>query len=487
VEETGELKRIIENLKSPRPFVRNRTMDSLMQIRDETAIPKLFKLVNKEVDFIKVQFCRWLGRVGGEAAVPPLIIFLIEKSERVSREAALALDRIDNDRKVEGLMTLLRKGSQSSKQYALKSLGDNQSIKAAPYIINLLSEKNRDIRELAIDALRKIKDPLVINPLAKFLDDSSDEDLLYKTLCTLGEIGDSKTALKIVPFLDHESEHLRRAAVWGLSNLKYEKVITRFCEMLKTDTSENVREELCKRLGKSGKKEVVPTLLHTKAFDGSHNVCVFAEWALADIPYKEKINVYLRLAKEEKHENLRGEALLEIGRTGHEEHADLLIQTLKGDKSEYVRSCVAKGLAFILTSSTKKALVAALKDVELVRRIASDSLFHCAMTEDGNTALEMVKGEFGDDTYIQKTGLKIIEKIYSKKVAEDILAALYSLMESSSFELKNELLETLRKIGNESTLSFLETFKRSLQDGTLKQTLDRTIESLKVKFKGTSE
>jgi len=487
MEEAVELKKIIDDLKSPRPFIRNRTVDSLMQIRDENMIPKFFKLISNEADFVKVQFCRWLGRVRGEMAVPPLIILLIDKSERVSREATLALDQIDNDRKVEGLMMLLRKGTPASKVYAIKSLGETQSIKAAPHLINLLSDKNSDIQDLAIDALRKIKDPLAINPLIRFLETNDHEELLYKAICALGEIGDAKTYIKITPFLEHESGHLRRAAIWTLSNLKYAKGIPRFCEMLKTDTSELVREELCKRLGKSGRKDVVGALLHTKAFDSSHNVRVFAEWALADIPYKEKIEVFLHLAKGEKHENLRGEAFLEIGRTGYEEHLSLLVKTLKEDKSEYVRTCVAQGLSFIPSVHVKSELIEALSDTELVRRSTADSLFHCATLEDASTALDMSRGEFGEDPYIQKTGLRMLEKIYhAESPAEDILTGLYSLMEAPSFSLKKELLKSLAKIGNDSTHAFLETLKGGLQDQSLSKDLDAALELLKKKVKKQS-
>jgi len=343
-EDTAKFTKLVDDLKSPRPFIRGKAVDALMTLRDQEAIPQLFRIVSKEVDFIKVQFCRWLAKIGSEAAVPPLIIFLLDKSEQVTHEAVYALDQIDNDRKTEALMLLLRRGDQFSKLYAIKSLGTNKKIKALPHLLNLLSSEDKELQEATIDALRQIADPAAIQPLAKLLE-TQDETILHRTLFALGEIGEPRIAPSITQYLRHQSPPIRKATVWALGRFHYRKALSTYVDMLKTDPSEIVREEICRRLGKMGGKDAVQALFQAMTYDPSQNVRVFAEWGLNDVSPRDKLDVLMKL-KGSQDEKLRGQALLELGKTGEEKYGDLLNRALE-EKSDYVRNCAAQGLTFI--------------------------------------------------------------------------------------------------------------------------------------------
>jgi len=285
--EAVELKKIVEDLKSPRPFIRGKAVDALMHVRDESAIPALFKIVQKEMDFIKVQYCRYLGKTRSPVAVAPLVSFLLGPSEKVSAEAAEALDRIDHDRKTEALMYLVGEKNRFAKVYAMKALAAERKIKAVSVLVSALSNEDQELKELAIDALRQIGDFSAVSPLLKLLSEK-DARTLYVTIYALGDIGDRSTAGHLASFLKHEDADIRRAAVWALAKLRYAHMIPAFLNMLKSDPSDEVREEVCRRLGTTGGRNGVEPLFSARTSDTAHNVRVYAEWALQEIQEETK-------------------------------------------------------------------------------------------------------------------------------------------------------------------------------------------------------
>jgi HEAT repeat protein len=280
--ESVELRKIVEDLKSPRPFVRGKAVDTLMHLRDEAAIPALFKIVQKEMDFIKVQYCRFIGRTRSAAGVAPLVAFILGSSEKVAAEATAALDLIDHDKKTEALIYLVGEKNRFAKIYAMKALAAERKIKAVPVLVNALSTGDPELKELAIDTLRQIGDAAAIAPLVTLLEDPEIRTL-YVTIYALGDIGDKSTAARIAPFLRHEDADIRRAAVWALAKLHYSRLVPTYIEMLKSDPSDEVREEVCRRLGAVGGRQVVEPLCAAKVSDKAHNVRVYAEWALQEI------------------------------------------------------------------------------------------------------------------------------------------------------------------------------------------------------------
>ncbi len=412
--EEKKLQAIVEDLKNPRPFIRNKAIEELMAINDKSVVPVLFKMVSDETDFVKVQFCRFLGKIKGDSAIPPLVIFLIEKSDSVAREAAEALEKIENEKKNNALILLLhRRVSHFSRAFAIKSLGRQGVNRALPQLVELLSSQEEDIKELAIEALRQIGDPAAIRPLLRLLGEDN-ERVIYITLLTLGEIGELRISENILPFLGHKNENIRRAAIWALSKLNCKKAVPKFKLMLESDPSEIVREEIAKRLGKLIGQEAVKPLIFSEAFDKSHNVRVYAGWAIKDIAVKQREAVLLKFARA-KDEALRAEVFLEIGHTGNPKFFRMLKKALKKDKSELVRAAAAQGLSFIQAKGVKDVLKEALSDNQRVAHAAADSLLRCASTEDREIGSGMSKGEFNEDPYIKSVGEKIIEKISNSK------------------------------------------------------------------------
>jgi HEAT repeat protein len=453
------LKRIIDDLKNPWSYKRCRAMDDLMSIRDPLVVPHLFRMVLKESDLVKVQFCRFLGHMKIDAAIPPLVTLLLDRSDMVAREAARALDTIESDRKSDALILVMKKRiNQFSRLFAVSSLGRGKAVKAVPYLVELLSSGEEDIKEMTIESLRQIGDPAAIKALISAME-GQQEDLVYSILLALGEIGGRKTGAAIMPLLSHESEKVRIAAVWAVAKLNPEKAVARFVKMLKTDSSGIVRQEVVKRLGKIGGPAVAKPLFYAKSFDKDHNVRVYAEWALKNVPINDKEPVLMQLSRD-VHHVVRGEAMLEIGRTGEERFFKVLSAALKKDDDEYVRACAAEGLSFLDRPEIKKELLNALGDSEGVRRKAADSLLKKAARGDDTVAMDMVKGGFGDDLYLRETGLRMLEKIfYGREAPEGVLKELYGILPGHDMKFQKQVVRCLGKIGDRGTLSFLRGYR----------------------------
>lgn len=344
--DTDKLKKIIERLKSPRAYIRTKANEELLRLDDPAVIKELAKLVKDEPDFIKVHFCRFLGHFRMEEAVLPLTVLLVSDSERVSREASYALDRIKSDLKNNALITFVQRiTSRFVSTYAVKSLGRDRVAKSVPYLIDLLSGDDKELKKLAIEALRQIGDLMAIHPLVRHLG-KEEEDVQYSLLLALGELGGYEASLAIYKFLNNKNPELRRAAVWALAKLNYTRCTLKLVKMLEEDDNENVREEAVRRLGSLAGPSSVEPLLKAGIFDKVNNVRVYAKWSLRSLPLKEKEAPLIALTKDTD-ESIRGEALLELARTGERKFSTLLENALKEDKSEYVRDCAKEGLEFL--------------------------------------------------------------------------------------------------------------------------------------------
>lgn len=346
--DSAKLKGIIERLKSPRDYIRTKAMEELLRLDDPAVIKELNNIVRSEPDYVKVQFCRFLGHFQVDEAIVPLTVLLVSGSERVSAEASYALDKIKSDLKDNSLITFLQRvTSRFVTSYAIKSLGRDRVAKAVPYLIDMLSGDDKEFKKLAIESLRQIGDPMAIHPMVKRLKKETEE-VQYFLLMALGELGGLEAAIAIRKFLDSDDPQLRRAAVWGMGKLNFTKSVPKLIDMLSSDGDENVREEAVRRLGRLAGSSSVEPLLKAGIFDKVNNVRVYAKWSLRNLPLKEKESPLVKLTKD-KNESVRGEAFLELARTGEVKFMALLEKALSKERSEYARDCALQAIKFLKT------------------------------------------------------------------------------------------------------------------------------------------
>ena len=95
----------------------------------------------------------------------------------------------------------------------------------------------------------------------------------------------------------------------------------------------------------------------------------------------------------------------------------------------------------------------------------------------------MAQGRPVDNSYSRKIGLRMIEKVYTDKVApKNVLMTLYETIDLLPEEIRKNLIRCLGKIGEDSTISFLSD-KVAKKEASIKEDVDSAIDNIKKKLK----
>ncbi|MDZ4763842.1 MAG: HEAT repeat domain-containing protein [Chloroflexota bacterium] len=209
-------------------------------------------------------------------------------------------DRADFQQLIEDLHS----GDPDRQRRALHILGDVRCTAAVPALLDLLSHRRREMRMLAIHALRRS--------------------------------GDVATIPALIARLSDRSAEVRRAAAHALAHMGDERALSALAGSMLSDESSYIRWEAAKALGKlvsalpaaSAQVRVLPELLEALSADTSGYVRYAAAEALGKI---------------ESHEALDG-----------------LIEALLHDSNDYVRLAAAKALGKINDADAIPALIQSL-------------------------------------------------------------------------------------------------------------------------------
>lgn len=87
-------------------------------------------------------------------------------------------------------------------------------------LINTLKDKDAYLRQAAVEALGKTKDPRAVNPLIAILNDEEDGEILLKASESLAEIGDLKAVSGLISLLNHKDLDRQWYASYTLEKLE---------------------------------------------------------------------------------------------------------------------------------------------------------------------------------------------------------------------------------------------------------------------------
>lgn len=118
---------------------------------------------------VRVQAAIALGRSRGIAAAPALVVLLKDGDKDVRREAAKALGQIKALQAVPALTQSLRDSDKNVRFYAAYALGEIKDPSAAGALLESLGDPEWCVRDQAAWALREIRDPAMLAPLAAML------------------------------------------------------------------------------------------------------------------------------------------------------------------------------------------------------------------------------------------------------------------------------------------------------------------------------
>jgi HEAT repeat protein len=134
-------------------------------------VPRFIQLVKNGELFERIQSAEFLGEIGDERGVLPLIDALKDPSTTVQYVAAKSLGMLRDRRAVDALIRSLRSGDKWVRLGAAHALGLIGDKKAVDDIIPLLTDPHHDLRAHAAWALGKLMDVRAVDPLKRLLQD----------------------------------------------------------------------------------------------------------------------------------------------------------------------------------------------------------------------------------------------------------------------------------------------------------------------------
>jgi HEAT repeat protein len=176
-----------------------------------------------------------------------LVKLLTDPSAAVREAASVAMDRTRAKRSMEEFRSTIRDGTVEEKLrtiYAAAELGGSEGISL---LLQALTDRNAEVRGVAVRALSPFPSPGVIKSLWEMLPRERGV-VLGNLLETLGASGRRELAPHVEKFLDHPEPEVRAKAVTAYSRLcddpGWEKILPHA-----GDPNETVRAAVAEALG----------------------------------------------------------------------------------------------------------------------------------------------------------------------------------------------------------------------------------------------
>ena len=179
-------------------------------------------------------------------------------------EAVFALDKLDDSGKLPLLVDALRMEQdlyvREDITYAIMQMGEQ----AVPSLIDLLQNKDAQVRHHAVHTLGKIAHPTSVAALIDALHDP-DPVVVMKACVALRQTGNSKAVPALVRLLEHDDPEVQTSLINTLEHFG-DAAVPLLLRALEHERWQ-VRERAADILGIIGKQEIVPALSRALADD----------------------------------------------------------------------------------------------------------------------------------------------------------------------------------------------------------------------------
>ncbi len=265
----------------------------------------------------RIESARKLGTLGDKRAIEPLIKALNDRDNRVRKNAAEALDKLNwkcEDKEVLAKYHII-KGDFN----ACERIGSSA-------VIPLLDVLKKEYDKNVIEILGKIGDARAVAPLIQVLNKAGLENRL-KAIEALSNIGDDLAIEPLIEALKEKDKIVSKKATEALEDLNWKCTDK---EILATYYIAKGQYNKCVKIG----SDAVPPLLKILKVENDKNVCKRVIKALSEIGDVRAVDPIKKILVGKDHD-LRQIATDALGKIGDKRAVDPLIKTLKyGDKND---------------------------------------------------------------------------------------------------------------------------------------------------------
>lgn len=341
-------------------WVRNQVVESLCQCDPDTPLWSLLRDLNHPESTVRLSAIQRLGQLGDSRSIPFLEHALLEEEQTDIIEAVVeTLGRIKDPRGVEILVraALISERPQMREKIIkfIQMIGEEQVV---PILTQALDSPDVDIRQHAIEMLRQLKTPLVLNSLQYALG-HADEWIRTVATIALGEREAAFTQILIWPMLQDPSERVVQAAAEALAHQANSASIPVLLSALNSPFAWT-RQVVAQALSVFDSPEV-RLALERMTHDPDANVREAAVRALARSHHENSISILIAaLADEETW--VRQAATEALSNYQKPEVLSALIATLQQDEDFIVRTFAAQAVGNFRDERALLALIKALRD-----------------------------------------------------------------------------------------------------------------------------
>ncbi len=238
-------------------------MDQLISDGDQ-ALDLLMKAFCVADDDLKLKIVLMLGTLANQQVVWPLFNIMREndQAEAVCQAAAIQLSVVggiltDTDQLVDRLLDQLGDDSARARANAAFALGWEGNRRAAPYLIDCLSDTDIDVQQAAVNALSNLRDDGLFKFLAQRLQNGAKEQQ-RSILYNLGHFASRHNEVVEIckTYLHHADGDLRYDALVVLNSMGDYTQNLKIYEHCLNDSEERIRQLTLLRLARMERKHL---------------------------------------------------------------------------------------------------------------------------------------------------------------------------------------------------------------------------------------
>ncbi|HIH75228.1 MAG TPA: HEAT repeat domain-containing protein, partial [Methanosarcina sp.] len=270
---------------------------------------------------------------GDPRAIDPLLDLLDD--EDLGPSIADVIGRFENKQVFGKLTELLDSSNPTTRANAVAAFYNIRDPVAIPYLIDMLDDKDPEVRKKAVFALEFFTEPeevaLTEQPLIDALEDSEPE-VQEAAARSLGKIESKDSIPHLEELLQDRNQNLQVAAIVALGNIGDPEAVDSLTVLLKDD-SWLLRKSIVDSLVKIGDSRAVDPLISSLE-DESYKVRQSAADGLGKLGDQKAVGPLLKAMETEKERDVRAAEVRALGELGGPEAVEGLSRISK-DMGEY--------------------------------------------------------------------------------------------------------------------------------------------------------
>lgn len=468
----GEVKPLLEGLKSDRSSIVHWSALTLAEMGDERAYKPLVVLLKNEDPIKRAAATKALGILGDARPIPLLIKMLKDSDAKVRSNAAESLGEFEDKSAVLPLIDLLNKDKDDeAKALAALSLGYLGDKRAVPPLLKQIKHPNVDVRDNVVIALGELKDKRAFLPLVGRLKDEEGV-IRMRAVRSIGKFKDKRAIPILVQALENDFETTFGGDTDDIAEVFAEIGKTELLIPHLKNTKRDVRIAVVDALDLIGDKKTLPVLIDVVNKDKDDWVRNSAFNAITKFNDPRTFPLLLRLLND-KYEGIRRHASWAIGKLKDKRAIGPLTKILKerDEDNEFVRWGALDSLIILKGKEMCPTLIKILQDETANGNLRSDAATYLAQLNCKKGIEPLATFANHKDEYIKRHAMNALGKLGDKRAFYPLIEQLRSNQSAGNRE---EAAEALGQLGDKRAGDYL---LKALNDESLRVQI-QSMESL---------